>query len=61
MSTVVTLPTQLTALDAWERYASLVRQANDDRTLWANVEHCKAVARAYSYWMDVFLRSEAAA
>lgn len=61
MSNIITLPTKLAATEAWERYAALVRQANADRQLWADLRHCQDMARAHRDWMHLFLRSDSAA
>lgn len=61
MSNVVALPTNLTASEAWERYAALVREANADRELWADLDHCKAIARAWKSWCEVYSALESVA
>lgn len=56
MGDVVRLPVRPTVMDAWERYAALVRRANADRALWADRPYCEAMARAHRDWTRAWLR-----
>lgn len=60
MNNLAVLPTALSADAAWERYAALVRAANEDSRLLADREHREAVFRAHEEFRKVFLALEAA-
>lgn len=55
------LPTPQAAQIAWERFQSLAHEANANRILWEDLEHCKAMARAWDAWRDIFLKMDSAA
>ncbi|MBO9624150.1 MAG: hypothetical protein J7500_15690 [Sphingomonas sp.] len=55
------LPTERNLELAWTSYHALVMAADADRRLWADLDHCKAVARAWDHWRALFLASEKAA
>lgn len=55
MAPVAILPAHDAAHDRFERYAALVRQAEQDPALRADPAHCVAIARAWAAWRDLFI------
>ena len=39
---------------AWQRYQKLVLAANEDRRLWADRDHCKAIFDAFDEFRDLY-------
>lgn len=60
-SRITALPTRLNAEAAWEEHRALVMQADADKSLWADIDHCMKMARAYQRWQTLFLAMDDAA
>lgn len=61
MSNVTVLPTRLTVDEAWTRYVSLWDAVNQNKALAVDPEHCRAIARAWRVWFDLFQQMDDAA